>query len=151
MSSEYCVVLKTSEEKKVFIIHGTCWLAGLFIRQSSVSVAAKEVGGFRILPRSWSLCGRCSGLSGGTFLASSFFSTGQNLKFLLFFPLTLVKNKKTKLNRSGEVLQYLGLVWLKVHWGEEVSLVSGNTKPNEMENIFWFSFFFNNFHLFLHF
>lgn len=30
------------------------------------------------VPRSWSLCGRCSGRSGGTFLTSGLFSTGHS-------------------------------------------------------------------------
>lgn len=45
------------------------------------------------------------------------------------------KQKKEKQNRSDEVRQYLGWVWVKVPLGEEVSLVSGNTHTVKTENI----------------
>lgn len=51
----------------------------------------------------------------------------------------LGKKKVKTQNQRGEVSQYLGWVWLKVHRGEVVSLVSGSTNTIQMEKILWFS------------
>lgn len=50
------------------------------------------------VPRSWSLCGRCSGRSGGTFLTSDFLSTGQSLQVSV----SLSEHKHTGEERSND-------------------------------------------------
>lgn len=82
---------------------------------------------FRKIPRSWSLCGRCSGRSGGTFLTSDFLSIDQGLQVSDFCYCLPLKHQERILKRDVMCTQYLWCVWLKVHWEEAVSLVSAKT------------------------
>lgn len=61
-------------------------------------------------------------------MTSSFFSTGQSLHVS-----ALSQNKNKGRKGSCEVSHYLGCVWLMVHWGVEVSSVSGNTEISSMQ------------------
>lgn len=82
------------------------------------------------VPRSWSLWGRCSGRSGGTFLTSDFFSTGQSSQVSVSaaFLSQNIKNTREEIQRRHAALLYLWCVWLRARWEEAVSLVSENTR-----------------------
>lgn len=103
----------------------------------------------QILPRSWSLWGRCSGRSGGAFLTSDFFSAVRVQRFfclslfLLFSPLYYFFIVSDHKNKQEDESCYLWCVLPTVHLEEAVSLVSGNayrcrsiTKPHlQISNI----------------
>lgn len=52
------------------------------------------------VPRSWSLWGRCSGRSGGTFLTSNFFSTGQSSQAFYFLSQNIKNTRREQRRRQ---------------------------------------------------